>query len=84
MVRGLHRTATATHILGNYIIQNAKAVTSNTPLYSLKKSSSLNSGIAVRIISTTNGQHLNHKFIVQAKNCSETVNNRKHKALKFL
>jgi hypothetical protein len=53
-------------------------------LYSLKKSSSLNSGIAVRIISPTNGQHLNHKFIVQAKNYSETVNNRKHKALKFL
>ena len=81
MVGGLHRTALATHILGNYVIQNDKAEISRTPLYDINKSSSINSGIAVHIILPGKEQELNEKFMKQAQHYSETVNNRKHKAL---
>ncbi len=84
MVGGLHSAAIATHILGNYIIQNDKVIISKMPLYALDKSSSLNSGIAVHIILPGSKQDLDEKFMKQAQHYSETVNNRKHKASKFL
>jgi hypothetical protein len=81
MVGGLHRTALATLTLGNYIIQNDNSEISRMPLYDLDKSSSLNSGIAVHIILPGSKQDLDEKFMKQAQHYSETVNNRKHKAL---
>ena len=77
LVGGLHRTALVTHILGNYVIHGNKPKISNTGLYKIKKSSSLNTELAVHIILPTESQNLDSAFIMQAQHYSKTVNDRK-------
>jgi hypothetical protein len=81
VIGGLHRTALATHILGNYIIHNKLPELSKTQ-YAIDKTSSVNSGIGVHIMLPRSGQHLDGTFMQKSRDFSESVNNRKFKAVK--
>ena len=81
MVGGLHRTALAIHILGNYVIHSNTPRVSEKALYALTRSSSMNADIAIHIILPITDQNLDVTFIQQAQHYSRTVNDRKHKAL---
>jgi len=81
LVGGLHRTALAIHILGNYVIHSSRPRVSEKALYALTKSSSMNADIAIHIILPITDQNLDVTFIQQPQHYSRTVNDRKHKAL---
>jgi hypothetical protein len=81
VVGGLHRSALATHVLGNYIIHNKSSRVSDAQLYQLHKGSPVFSRIAVHLMLPDTNTYLNDNLLARCRRFSETVNNRKLKAI---
>jgi hypothetical protein len=83
LVGGLHRSALALHILGNYVITNGKPKTSSTPLYKLSVDSPINSGIALHVFSSNN-RTLCEGFLSVSRTFSKQVDERGKKAIELM
>jgi hypothetical protein len=82
IIAGLHRTALATHLLGNWTIHNAPPrVMSTSPSEELTKKSPLNFSISVHILSPQpSGANFSNDFLGELrKKLSEDVNNQTYK-----
>lgn len=79
---GLHRTALALHILGNYSVQNSKPTPQVKPLYKLTEDSPITSAIAIHIFSSNN-QQLSDEFLSMSRTFSEQVNDRRKKGVEI-
>jgi len=86
IVAGLHRTALATHLLGNWTIHNAPPrVMSTSPSEELTKKSPLNFSISVHILSPQpSGANFSNDFLGELRKLSEDVNNRTYKQNKMM
>jgi hypothetical protein len=82
---GLHRTALATHLLGNWHIHNAPPkIMESTPSKSITILSPLNKDIVVHILSPKgNGSGFTNVYLEEVRKISEDVNNRSYNQLKL-
>jgi len=82
---GLHRTALATHLLGNWHIHNAPPkIMESTPSKSITISSPLNKDIVVHILSPKGmGSGFTNVYLEEVRKISEDVNNRSYNQLKL-
>jgi hypothetical protein len=80
IIGGLHRSALALHILGNYKITNDKPKKYEKPFYQLKIDSPINSAIALHVFSNKN-KTLDEEFLAASRIFSEQVNDRRRKAV---
>jgi hypothetical protein len=80
IIGGLHRSALALHILGNYKIANDKPKKYEKPYYHLKINSPINSAIALHVFSNKN-KTLDEEFLAASRKFSEQVNDRRRKAV---
>jgi hypothetical protein len=83
IIGGLHRSALALHVLGNYKITNGILRTSSTSLYKLSVDSPINSGIALYVFSS-NSRALDEGFLSVSRTFSEQVNDRRKKAIELM
>jgi hypothetical protein len=85
IVAGLHRTALATHLLGNWKIHNAPPrVMSTSPSEEVTKKSPLNFSISVHILSPQpSGANFSNDFLGEIQKISEDANNRTYKQNKM-
>jgi len=86
IVAGLHRTALATHLLGNWTIHNAPPrVMSTSPCEEVTKKSPLNFSISVHILSPQpSGTNFSNDFIGELQKLSADVNNLTYKQNKMM
>jgi hypothetical protein len=77
---GLHRTALALHVLGNYIIQNSAPKISAEVLYDIVQMSPVTSNMALHLFTPKENQ-LTTSFLDMCKMYSEQVNERRQKAV---
>jgi len=81
IIGGLHRTALAIHVLGNYFIGNhAPKREERRSFYHIQESSPVNSALAVHIF-TNKGLKFDQPFLTSCIAYSETINARKHVAV---
>ena len=81
IIGGLHRTALAIHVLGNYFIGNhAPKREEKRSFYHIQEDSPVNSALAVHIF-TNKGLKFNQPFLTSCRAYSETINARKHVAV---
>jgi hypothetical protein len=80
---GLHGTALALHILGNYPVQNSKPTPHVKPLYKLTEDSPITLAIAIHIFSS-NDQQLSDVFLSMSWTFSEQVIDRKIKGVEIM
>ena len=82
---GLHRTALATHLLGNWHIHNAPPkIMESTPSKSITILSPLNKDIVVHILSPKGmGSGFTNVYLEEVRKISEDVNNRSYNQLKL-
>jgi len=82
---GLHRTALATHLLGNWHIHNAPPkIMESTPSKSITISSPLNKDIVIHILSPKGmGSGFTNVYLEEVRKISEDVNNRSYNQLKL-
>jgi hypothetical protein len=83
IIGGLHRSALALHILGNYKITNDKPKKYEKPFYQLKIDSPINSEIALHVFSNEN-KTLDEEFLAASRTFSEQVNDRRRKAVEVM
>jgi len=77
---GLHRTALALHVMGNYIIQNSAPKISVGVLYDIVQTSPVTSNMALHLFTPKENQ-LSTLFLDMCKQYSEQVNERRQKAV---
>jgi hypothetical protein len=77
---GLHRTALALHVMGNYIIQNNAPKISGEVLYDIVQTSPVTSNMALHLFTPKQNQ-LTTSFLDMCKIYSEQVNERRQKAV---
>ena len=77
---GLHRTALALHVMGNYIIQNSAPKISVEVLYDIVQTSPVTSNMALHLFTPKENQ-LSTSFLDMCKMYSEQVNERRQKAV---
>ena len=77
---GLHRTALALHVMGNYIIQNSAPKISVDVLYDIVQTSPVTSNMALHLFTPKENQ-LSTSFLDMCKMYSEQVNERRQKAV---
>jgi hypothetical protein len=81
IIGGLHRTALAIHVLGNYFIGNhAPKREERRSFYHIQEDSPVNSALAVHIF-TNKGLKFDQPFLTSCRAYSETINARKHVAV---
>jgi len=82
---GLHRTAIATHLLGNWYIHDAPPkIMESIPLKPITIISPLNKDIVVHILSPkAMGSGITSIYLTEVQKISEDVNNRSYKQLKL-
>ncbi len=81
IIGGLHRTALAIHVLGNYFIGNhAPKREERRSFYHIQEDSPVNSALAVHIF-TNKGLKFDQPFLTYCRAYSETINARKHVAV---
>ena len=81
IIGGLHRTALAIHVLGNYFIGNhAPKREERRSFYHIQESSPVNSALAVHIF-TNKALKFDQSFLTSCRAYSETINARKHVAV---
>jgi hypothetical protein len=85
IVAGLHRTALATHLLGNWKSHNAPPIVMSTsPSEEVMKKSPLNFSISVHILSPQpSGANFSNDFLGELQKLSEDVNNQIYKQNKM-
>jgi hypothetical protein len=85
IVAGLHRTALATHLLGNWTIHNAPpTVMSTSPSEELTKKSPLNFSISVHILlPQPSGANFSNDFLEELQKLSEDINKQTYKQNKM-
>jgi len=85
IIAGLHRTALATHLLGNWTIQNAPpTIMSTSPSEEVTKKSPLNFNISVHILSPQpSGTNFSYDLLGELQKLSEDVNNQTYKQNKM-
>lgn len=82
---GLHRTALATHLLGNWKIHNGPATINDFhPLEAITSKTPLNFSIVVHVILPAQHRFFTNAFLDKCRKMSEDINNRTYKQHKVM
>ena len=82
---GLHRTALATHLLGNWKIHNGPAtIIDFHPHEAITSKSPLNFSIVVHVILPAQHRFFTNAFLDKCRKMSEDINNRTYKQHKVM